>query len=415
MQNSVFKQTIWVKIVYFIIIFQLFSFPFHRVSSTIPSMLFILFSIIYLYKNNIAIFSVFKESLFLQLTTVYFLISLFGFFQEDQLSEFVNKGKLKIFFAIIPLMLFSVKDIIRHYYISIIKTIILSGIFSILFFIIIAVFRYSEFGTSAFLYLELVSISYINPIILSIVYNAIILFIYYTPIVKKQKNKHLLIILFGIFIIMLLSKAGIIIFLFSYLFILYDSFKSNKIVFIGVLAVFLLSIFFFLKTQDGKIISTRINVFNYYLKNWNSTNYDKKFPRLAILQSSETIIKNNLLIGVGVSNTNDVLYKEFKRVGFNKGIKHNYNTHNQFLETLLASGLFGLLSLFAMFFYLLKQGFQQKNKLLIHFTLVIIAACLIESFFESQMSVFLFLLYSSIILIGSPLISSRQPAYQKNK
>jgi O-antigen ligase len=70
-----------------------------------------------------------------------------------------------------------------------------------------------------------------------------------------------------------------------------------------------------------------------------------------------------------------------------------YNTHNEFLESLLMTGIPGLVSYFLVCFALIKIALKKKNLLLSLVTTLLILYSLIESILETQYGISLFLFF----------------------
>jgi O-antigen ligase len=79
----------------------------------------------------------------------------------------------------------------------------------------------------------------------------------------------------------------------------------------------------------------------------------------------------------------------------------NYNDHNQYMETLLRSGLAGLCLLLCILFLLFRQAFLQRD----HLLLAMAAACagffITESVLERQIGIVPFFFFSSVLMLSS--------------
>lgn len=67
-----------------------------------------------------------------------------------------------------------------------------------------------------------------------------------------------------------------------------------------------------------------------------------------------------------------------------------YNTHNQFLETLLQNGVIGFVVLLLICFSLVKMAIQEKNRIAIVSILLLLTWLLTESVFETQYGIVIF-------------------------
>jgi O-antigen ligase len=104
------------------------------------------------------------------------------------------------------------------------------------------------------------------------------------------------------------------------------------------------------------------------------------------------------IIGTGAGDAQEALNKKYRELNmyqgsgsFEKGYI-GYNTHNQFLETLLQSGIIGILIFAAIFGYYLRLILVSDNKAYQLSLIIICAYCLNESVFETQYGIILFCL-----------------------
>lgn len=391
------KNKKWQQIVFYVLAFFLFVFPLHRVSSTIPSIAFILFSLFSVFTTKQNIINTIKKHPIVAVSILYFLICILGVFYTTDLSEFIAKAKLKIYFLLIPLLLFSQLEYLktREKELSIIA--LLGGIFAALFLIVVAVFRYKTIGSNAFFYGYLVEIIHVNPILYSILFNIYILIAYFK--IEDVKVKFIIISFLSVFILMLLSKAGVIILFLILLYIIIKNFALNyKTLAVFIVFISILSSLFYL-SKDNDTLITRFNFTKFYLTHRHSENANEQFPRVIMFNSGIKIIKENFLFGVGITNTRKALKKEFENKGFKQGIIQNYDAHNQFLETGIASGVIGLLCIFSLFLFLFRNALKLQNKPLLLFLLLYVFVSLIQNTFESQMGVFIFFLFSFLFYI----------------
>ncbi len=88
--------------------------------------------------------------------------------------------------------------------------------------------------------------------------------------------------------------------------------------------------------------------------------------------------------GVGTGNVDEYLSKELVKLKQEELIHHNYNPHNQFLQTAVEIGFFGLIILFSIVFFGLYYGFKYRNWLLIIIIGSLFFNCLFESMLQRQ-------------------------------
>lgn len=200
--------------------------------------------------------------------------------------------------------------------------------------------------------------------------------------------------IFGIvFHSFLMSLSGIL-FLFIALFLTLIIWISNRygkvIIFFSILFITLIG-FIALNTipkiqEDWKDASSSAKE---YIRNPKSFVADKKFP----FSSSETRIilwtaaYHTFCLhpfGVGTGNVDKFLGKELIKLKQKDLINFNFNPHNQFLQTAVEIGFFGLLIFIAIVFFGLYYGFKYRNLLLIIITGNLFLNCLFESMLQRQ-------------------------------
>jgi len=120
--------------------------------------------------------------------------------------------------------------------------------------------------------------------------------------------------------------------------------------------------------------------------------------RVIIWRSAIQIIRNNLILGVGIGDVGTELMKEYQRIGDQDLIENNYNVHNQFLEVLLEDGIIGLLFFFAIFGCMLINMFSEKNLLYGLFILMMFVFFMFETVLYRLAGVAFFSLFSFLLL-----------------
>lgn len=129
--------------------------------------------------------------------------------------------------------------------------------------------------------------------------------------------------------------------------------------------------------------------------------------RLVITQTALQTIGENLPWGVGVGDRIDELQVRFKQNTSDQAIiDRHFNPHNQFLDTLLSTGVIGLLvllSLVAIPFFVEKRD----NVYLLLFISITAFCALFESILERQMGIQFFCLFYCLLLVdtkeGTPI------------
>lgn len=155
-------------------------------------------------------------------------------------------------------------------------------------------------------------------------------------------------------ILMLLSKAGIIIlFILSIFWILFRG--GIKLRLAGkIISVGLLILVFGLIIRFNPRFQTSIQLLQQYSHGLVTEEYagstESVTVRLFIWKESLGLIEDNLLFGVGTGDVGNALLNKYEDDHLSGAAEKKYNAHNQYFETCLALGLIGfLILLFALF------------------------------------------------------------------
>lgn len=136
--------------------------------------------------------------------------------------------------------------------------------------------------------------------------------------------------------------------------------------------------------------------------------------RFEIWGNALQVIKENPIWGIGVGDRMDVLEENHERnflMGQNSNW-HRYNPHNQFLDTWVALGIFGLFTLLAIFLLPLIYALRDRprNILLLTFIAVAFVSSLVESTLERQMGIIFFCFAYGILQLPAGSSDTYVPA-----
>ncbi|HIP49377.1 MAG TPA: O-antigen ligase domain-containing protein [Lutibacter sp.] len=161
-----------------------------------------------------------------------------------------------------------------------------------------------------------------------------------------------------------------------------------KLLVLGILlmGVFLMKDTFFIKKKIHRITHIEWNLEKNIKKHalvFSSefNGYNTLELRLIKWHLATDIIKNNLWIGVGAGDHQDLLNKGYEKIQFQNGMKYHYNAHNQYLEEGMKFGIIGIIVLLFFLGNSLILAFKQGNVFLIMMILFIAISALIESVF----------------------------------
>lgn len=126
--------------------------------------------------------------------------------------------------------------------------------------------------------------------------------------------------------------------------------------------------------------------------NWNGFN-----TRLAIWSCSWELFKTSPWVGYGDGDVQDVLYKKYKEKNFLLAMNSNYNTHNQFFDILLSTGLIGLIFFLIYLGYFLKRAILTKNWVFLGFIAIFVISCLTENLLNRSQGLIFFAIFFSLL------------------
>ena len=222
------------------------------------------------------------------------------------------------------------------------------------------------------------------------------------PLFKSRKLKLVLYSLFILSIILLVSKAGIIILILIGGFMLYEMIFKHKKALKAISIVLLICMAFgslFVFAPHFRYRFT--NSFTAMTSKENNYTADESTgSRMAVWKASKEIIKQNFLIGTGTGSSNDALTESYKKDGMIVALKEHLNAHNQYLQTFITLGVFGLLWLLIVLFFPLQLAIAGKDMIYVGFLLIIIINIFVESMFETQAGVMFFAFFNAILFMN---------------
>jgi O-antigen ligase len=124
----------------------------------------------------------------------------------------------------------------------------------------------------------------------------------------------------------------------------------------------------------------------------------KTFSRHSIWDSALSVIKKNILFGVGTGDASNELKKEFISKGYSDGLYDNLNAHNQFLEVLLENGVIGLLVFLALFGYMVYLSVNQRNLIYGLFVILMLIFFIFETVLNRLAGITFFSLFSFLLI-----------------
>lgn len=132
-----------------------------------------------------------------------------------------------------------------------------------------------------------------------------------------------------------------------------------------------------------------------------TTGYTGTNVRLDLWKSALTVIKGDMLIGVGTGDLQPALQKVYESENLATPHLSRYNPHNQFLDIAATLGVLGLLIFLLCLFYPIYLSYKTKNYLYIIFILLFIFISFVECPLAVQKGVVWYGFFNSLFAFHS--------------
>jgi O-antigen ligase len=130
-------------------------------------------------------------------------------------------------------------------------------------------------------------------------------------------------------------------------------------------------------------------------------------PRLFLWDAAFDIIAQYPWLGLGTGDVQPALNKVYEQKGYTGPLSRQQNAHNQYLQTMLALGVPGLIWLLMLFIVPLVLAFRQKHFLLVLFFLLFAFSALTESMLETQRGTLFFGFFAGFLIAILPKNNAR--------
>ena len=317
---------------------------------------------------------------------LYYLMHFVGMSLTDNTSFGWMDIGMKASFAIFPIIFILFRFKINQSILF--KSFVLGAFVAVLICFYLSYLNYSESGqmvhfTESFLAHFMHRSYWATYLVLAYVFSGYL-------VIKKEFNLlfgSALAMLFFIVVFMTGSKAGILILVISTIALLIYVAKVLKrlkwAIGLGVLAVvILITTLSYFPSVANRIESSYKYATGQYSINVEKT--ESTASRILIWETAIDLIKEKPLLGYGTGDVKDVLAQKNIEKGNIDVAQRKMNTHNQFLNSWVAIGFFGLL--FLLLIFLLPFIFAPQEEGFIHRLIVFIlfASLVAESFLETQ-------------------------------
>ena len=223
----------------------------------------------------------------------------------------------------------------------------------------------------------------------------------------------LFIIYFSIFVLLLSSKAGIISLLIVFLsHVGYLVYKKKYVASISILLIYTLTLWG--TSEYFSVTTSRLSTAQQAISSddQDKSSTESTAERILIWESALSIIKENILFGVGTGDADDALIKTYKTNQYSGVLESRLNAHNQYLQTFIAIGIIGFFVLIGILFIPLYKAINRRNILYVFLLSLVTFNLLFESMFERQAGVVFYAFFNGIFFFY--MFADKQPDEQKN-
>lgn len=387
------------KISWILLWLYLFTLP---VSIHLNSLLFGLLMVYTLYLT-IKRKSGFRIEGFSILCMIYFLMTVLQYFNSTDRASAVSEIEQKLTLLFMPSLLYQINErILPSVLVFWSKT--MAVLF--LYLLVTAFYRFWKTGnTDVFFYHEFCFPIFNNAIYVSLIV-AIALFVswfYYFP--SKKYFKTALIFVLYIFLLFLSSKNIVIITSVMLLILIGRKTialrKWKAMIVLGITGILLFGILSSSYISKRIREASRFNVDLAFSRTVSdSTQFDGTNLRLRLWSYGLQILEENNDFAFGVSPADSQKLLDQKIISSkmyvgdgtatDKGFL-GYNFHNQYMQTLVESGITGLILLASLFITIFIHGYKNDNLFLIYISILIACAFITESYLNRQVGLFTFL------------------------
>ncbi len=366
---------------------------------------FVVISIIGLFIEGIRPIKEFPKLLLIPIG--FYLFHIISSFYSANNNEALFDLEVKFSFLLLPIIFGLQKPKNQPDFINILRIYSVSSITSVLVLMGINSVKYIETGKMLFYndYSFLLHPSYFS---MYLAFNILIgVFLLY----HRKGNPYCLTIsillsLLNIFIAE--SKAGQLTTLVLIIFIAFRLIPTRFRKLVLVLSVFLVMAFGFL-AKNSKRFPFLVNAMEHYSEIKAHPENIRESTALRILSwsASVQVISDNPLFGVGNGDIKDKLSEVYAALKFKRPLEMHMNSHNQYLETGVGQGLFGLSIL--VFMFIAPLFYIKKYPILVQgFLLIVALNIMVESMFNTQAGVIF------IVFIYALLASYLETSSKKN-
>ncbi len=371
----------------------------------IPSIIIIYAVLFVLNGKFLLIWNGLKNNKYVQITTAYYLFLVMAVSYSDNFASAIFDLEVKTALLVFPL-LFSALKLNYKEVSNVLSGFVFGCLMAMLICLGIALFYFlDERNISVFFYHQL-SIFH-HTTYFSMYLDFAILIVYYYMIYDRKRFfiKSLfsmvgVIICCSLFVVLLSSKMGLI-GLFLVIFVgTIMWFLKKRAIFPSIMVFVMLSTLIYISFKYSSVIQSRLQEAVVSLTD-EKPRFSTTGARLLVWEIAVDKIIEKPLFGYGTGDVKDELMSMYKEKGYDFLYEHQLNAHNQYLQMLIAIGIFGSVLFWLYLFYPVRNALRQTNLLYIGLIGIISMNLLTESMFETQAGVVFFAFFNALLYFSS--------------
>lgn len=345
-----------------------------------------------------------KESLrrnweLLSIFGAYFLLFTVSILYSENTSGAWNDIESKLSLLLIPLSILGQKKLEVKDYAILLKLYVWFLVGVGVFLVGKSLFLYGHLPTNQeFSVLIGVHASYLS------LYMAVALFIAIQSVIQKNHVElYTIITLFFAFLLVLLAARMVLIATFLSLFTWVAVFHFTWKRLLTMIAILMIVVVAISNVDSVKnrfqegLVGEKVE-FGAVTDSTEIKTYGGKAIRFAIWQCAQEVIEENWVVGVGAGDVHKSLQDSYKRNEFQLAWQfNNYNSHNLFIETIIAVGMLGIGVLISLFYLLFFYAIKTRDMLFFCFTTLFLMFSLIESAFNVQKGIVFLVAFSCLL------------------
>ncbi len=378
--------------------------PFHKTLTTWPLMMAALMGIFI--GDPAAKWKRLRSGWKIWLFAALYLLFVFAWLISQNTGEAAKDLKLKMAIALIPLLAGAFMEL----HVKDVKRILFCFVMACTGFALFALSRaiYFKFtsGEEYFYYKDLVSFTLIHPSYIGM-FEAFAIIITGIELITNRDS--------------LLSKlkwiyGGIILFLLLFVFLL-----TAKMAILSLFLFFNIGIFYWVQKRYSYMRSVLVVVIMNLagigallslpysrerfklLFTYNEVAYANSVDsRAEIWDAAMQLVKDHHYLGIGSGDAEDELVTYYDKNHFALGVEERYNTHNQYLQVLVETGLAGLIFFGMILGLSIRMAVREKNILYLAFLLLFMVNIFTESMLKTQSGVVFFAFFNTVLGMYRP-------------